>query len=48
MSEQVLGNHNDLFNIEVQFEQLIWTFEQAEINVDGLFINADAGLTVKN
>jgi transposase len=43
MSEPVSGNHNDLFDIEVQFEEVIHTLEQAEINVDGLFINADAG-----
>lgn len=43
MSEPVSGNHNDLYNIEVQFEEVIATLEQAEISVDGLFINADAG-----
>ena len=43
MSEPVSGNHNDLFDIEVQFEEVVRTLEQAEINVDGLFINPDAG-----
>jgi transposase len=43
MSEPVSGNHNDLFDIEVQFEQVMGTLEEAEISVDGLFINADAG-----
>jgi len=43
MSEPVSGNHNDLFDIEVQFEEVVGTLEEAEINVDGLFINADAG-----
>lgn len=43
MSEPVSGNHNDLFDIEVQFEEVVSTLEQAEINVEGLFINADAG-----
>ena len=45
MSEPVSGgNYNDLFvDIEVQFEQIIFTLEQTEIHVDGLFINADAG-----
>lgn len=43
MSEPVSGNHNDLYNIEVQFEEVIGTLEQAEINVEGLFINADSG-----
>lgn len=43
MSEPVSGNHNDLFDIEVQFEEVTSSLEQAEISVDGLFINADAG-----
>ncbi len=43
MSEPVSGNHNDLFNIEVQFEEVVCTLEQAEINVNGLFINANPG-----
>lgn len=43
MSEPVSGNHNDLFDIEVQFEEVIGTLEDAEISIDGLFINADAG-----
>ena len=43
MSEPVSGNHNDLFDIEVQFEEIVGTLEEAEISVDGLFVNADAG-----
>jgi len=43
MSDPVSGNHNDLYNIEVQFEEVIGTLEHANIAVDGLFINADAG-----
>lgn len=43
MSEPISGHHNDLFDIEVQLEEIVCTLEQAEINVDGLFINADAG-----
>ncbi len=43
MSEPVSGNHNDLYDIEVQFEEVIATLEQADIAVAGLFINADAG-----
>ena len=34
---------NDLFDIEVQFEVVVCTLEQADISLDGLFINADAG-----
>ncbi len=47
MSEPVSGNHNDLYNIEVQFEEVMATLEQAAIAVDGLFINADAGFDSK-
>ena len=43
MSEPVSGNHNDLYNIEVQFETIVQTLEKATIEVDGLFLNADAG-----
>jgi hypothetical protein len=43
ISDPVSGNHNDLFDIEVQFEEVVSTFEQAEISTDGLFLNADAG-----
>ena len=43
MSEPISGNHNDLFEIEVQFEEIVSTLEQATISVGGLFINADAG-----
>lgn len=44
MSEPVSGNHNDLFDIEVQFEEVVGTLEEAQISVDGLFINGDAVL----
>ena len=33
MSEPIAGNHNDLFNIEVQFEVVTATLEQASIGV---------------
>lgn len=48
MSEPVAGNHNDLYEIEVQFEVVTATLEQADIPVEGLFINADAGFDAKN
>ena len=47
MSEPVAGNHNDLYDIEVQFEVVTKTLEQADIPVDGLFLNADAGFDSK-
>lgn len=47
MSEPVAGNHNDLYNIEVQFEIVTATLEKADISVEGLFLNADAGFDSK-
>lgn len=47
ISEPVSGNHNDLYNIEVQFEEITSTLEEAEISVKGLFMNADAGFDSK-
>ena len=47
MSEPVSGNHNDLYNIKVQFEQMTATLEETEISVKGLFMNADAGFDSK-
>lgn len=47
ISNPVAGNHNDLYNIEVQFEVVIGTLEQANIHVGGLFLNADAGFDSK-
>jgi transposase len=43
MSEPVRGNHNDLYDIEVRFELVTATLEEADIPVEGLFLNADAG-----
>ena len=42
MSEPVAGNHNDIYEIEVHFEEITTTLEQADIALDGLFVNADA------
>ncbi len=47
MSEPVAGNHNDLYDIEVQFEVVTATLEEADIAVEGLFMNADAGFDSK-
>ncbi len=43
MSEPIAGNHNDLFDIEVYFEDITSQLTNAEISLSGLFINADAG-----
>jgi len=48
MSEPVAGNHNDLYDIEVQFEVITETLEEANIPVKGLFLNADAGFDSKD
>ncbi len=48
MSEPVAGNHNDLYGIEVQFEVVTATLEKAEVPVEGLFLNADAGFDSKD
>jgi transposase len=48
MSTPVSGNHNDLYNIEVQFEDITATLESADISVKGLFMNADAGFDSEN
>ena len=48
MSEPVAGNHNDIYDIEVQFEVVTATLEQADIAVNGLFLNADAGFDSKD
>jgi len=48
MSEPVSGNHNDLFDIEVQFEVVTATLDRADIKTQGLFLNADAGFDSKD
>lgn len=48
MSEPVAGNHHDLYNIDVRFEEVTATLEQAKIDVTGLFLNADAGFDSKD
>lgn len=47
ISNPVTGNHNDLYEIEVQFEVVTGTLEQANILVKGLFLNTDAGFDSK-
>lgn len=48
MSEPVAGHHNNLYEIEVQVEVVTATLENARMEVNGLFLNADAGLDSKN
>ena len=37
------GQHHDLFDIQVLFEQLCSLLQQAGIDLKGLFLNADPG-----
>lgn len=48
MSEPVAGNHNDIHDIEVQFEVVTAILGQARIAVEGLFLNADAGFDTQD
>jgi transposase len=42
------GNHHDLFEIEKLFEELCLLLESAQINLKGLFLNADSGFDAQN
>lgn len=37
------GQHHDLFNIQILFEELCEMLSKAGIEIKGLFLNADAG-----
>jgi len=43
MSAPIDGNHNDLFEIEIFFTGILADLKQSDIEVRGLFLNADAG-----
>jgi transposase len=47
-SNPVSGNHNDLFECEEMMSEIITTLVDCKIEVDGLFMNADAGFDSKN
>lgn len=42
ISSTVSGNHHDLYEIEEQLNELFLSLRNANINTDGLFVNADA------
>lgn len=42
-SQPQSGQHNDLYEIENRFEELMKTFDNVSINKEGLFLNGDAG-----
>lgn len=48
MSEPQKGNHTDLYEIENRVDEMAAQIQTAEINLDGLFNNADAGFEGKN
>lgn len=48
MSDPIAGNHNDVYHIEIYFDQITQTLNKAEIAVEGLFMNADAGFDAQN
>jgi hypothetical protein len=48
ISEPVSANRNDIYDIEVQFEVVTATLEEADITVDGPFLNAGAGFDSKS
>lgn len=43
MSNPISGNHHDLFNIGVHFEEVTLVLEKSNILLEGLFVNFDAG-----
>ena len=47
MSEPIEGNHHDLFNIEIFFTKMLEDLSASAINVNDLFLNADAGFDSK-
>lgn len=48
ISEPVSGEHHDLYEIEKSMSGIFETLREAHINVDGLFLNADAGFDSKS
>lgn len=42
------GNHNDLYNINKIFDEMIALLEETSISVEGIFMNADAGFDSKS
>lgn len=42
-AKPVAGNHNDLFEIEQQVDEMLTQLQQMQIPIEGLFLNADSG-----
>lgn len=47
ISSPVAGNHHDLYQIGNHLDELFQTLAKANIPIDGLFVNADAGFDSK-
>ncbi|KAA6344404.1 hypothetical protein EZS27_007957 [termite gut metagenome] len=47
LSSPKAGNHHDLNEIETALNEMFDTLTKADINLDGLFINADSGFDSK-
>jgi transposase len=47
MAEPQAGNHNDVYQIRLLFEQMCGLLEAAGISLKGVFMNADAGFDVE-
>ncbi len=43
-SDPISGNHNDAFNLAQHFDGMVTSLKQSNIHVNGLFLDADAGL----
>ena len=43
MSGPIAGNHNDLYELDFYFRKMIADIKEAQIQTNGLFLNADAG-----
>ena len=48
VSKPIVGNHHDLYKINENFKYLNQLLKDAEIDTEGLFLNADAGFDSKN
>lgn len=48
MSSPKSGNHTDVYQIEESMDDIFNTMRDAEIRLDGLFLNADAGFDCKS
>lgn len=42
------GQHHDLFEIQILFDELCQILKKAKIKLDGLFLNADPGFDSKD